>query len=82
MGRVKQGHSSSQLSRSPRAFYKGNFTGGVAWLFINVFTKMEVFEVDASAIKSLMSGIYLIIKKLINCQALYRHPYLESVASI
>ena len=49
-GKEKQGYSRGQLSRSPRAFYKGNFTGGVvqsgslpSCVAGNVFIRDECF---------------------------------------
>lgn len=38
--------------------------------------QMDVFEADASAIKSLMSGTYITIRKT-NCQVLRLHIYMH-----
>ena len=70
VGRERQGLSSGQLSRSPRAFYRGTSWVGGHSLSLHLVVQlavcvlgMDVFEVDAWEVKSFMSGTYTIIIK-------------------
>lgn len=71
MGREKQGHSSGQLSRLPRAYYKEIFMGrghlvsylvsllvALPYTWKYGYPRWIIFEIHALAIKSLRSGTY------------------------
>lgn len=68
--REKWDHPSCQLPRLPRAFLKGNFMGGAAWLFYLIVSGaicvfgMDALEVGALAIRSLSSGTCTTILRL------------------
>ena len=67
--------------RSNRALEKGNFVSGSAWLFYHVvylamsLSKMIVCQVEALAIKSLMSNTYITIKKKNKLSSAYATHY-------
>ena len=77
MGKAS-GQPNGQLSRSTRASSKEELHGWgslVLYLVVQLamcFFEMNLFEVDSSAIKSLMSGNYITINKA-NCQAYRLH---------
>ena len=78
MERENQSHSSGQLPRLPRELYGWGLPGSLSGCFASDCAKeleiylfrIDVFEMNASAIKSLMSGTYIIIEKL-NIQHLH-----------
>ena len=63
--------SQPDLSKKRELHERGGLALYLVWQLAMCVLEMGVFEVDASAIKTLMSGTYVTVKKA-NCQALTR----------
>ena len=78
-GKEKQGYSRGQLSRSPRAFYKGTVKVGSLALYLVVWLEMNLPNIDVSEVVPQKSEAFSTIRHLHYSQKQLIVRYLYSV---